>query len=173
MKREQAEEIIQRFAETAAKVLEEHGVVRPIAAFYGKKGGTMLELDDMFAGPDRQRHQRKDAGMGAIQHIMKVEEAEWYILVVEAWTAEMTPEKGVTWDELRKRVPSDLENYEGRREVIWFQFEDHDIGAITARRFITRDEGGKPHAGPLEILGTTGQAEGRMVGLLPPRGKPQ
>jgi hypothetical protein len=54
-----------------------------------------------------------------------------------------------------------------------FQLEAHDLGILSARRLIRRDAAGNGRLGPLVIENRTTDVQGRLVGLLPPRGARQ
>jgi hypothetical protein len=60
-------------------------------------------------------------------------------------------------------------NHPNRVEVLIFQGEDSQEGELTGRRVITR-VGNNVSLGPLEIE-RFARSEGRMIGLLPSRGK--
>jgi hypothetical protein len=172
MKEQHAREMVEGFAKTATQIMAECGQVLPVMFFSGKDGPVTLDLHEMFEGPLEQKHVRKDAGMGAIRQILKAEEADWCLMIVEAWTAEMQAPKGASLEAMRDKVPADLENFQGRVEVVWFQFEDQDCGTLLAKSPIVR-EGDKPRLGPIEWMKPMKESDGRMVGLLPPRGRVQ
>jgi hypothetical protein len=174
MREKDAHTLIESYAEIADKVVEAQGEVLPVMFYSGKDGPTMLDLRDMFAGPPSQKHIRKDAGMAAVRDILKVEDADWCLMIVEAWTATMEAKKGVAIDKQIDALPSGgVEQVLGRQEVVWFQFEDQELGQMLAKRLIIR-ESEKPRLGPLEWMPTgKGESQGRMVGLLPPRGRAQ
>jgi hypothetical protein len=172
MNERDARQLVESFATTADEVLTACGEVLPVMFFNGKSGMTTLDLRDMFTGPREQKHKRKNAGTSAIRHILKQEDADWCLLIVEAWSVEIKPPKGADLDATRDKIPADLEDYQGRVEVVWFQFEDQELGQILAKRPIVR-EGDKPRLGPIEWAGKMKSSEGRMVGLLPQRGRPQ
>jgi hypothetical protein len=54
-----------------------------------------------------------------------------------------------------------------------FQAEDNEAGLITGHREIVRPKNGKPYLGPLQMMPSGMQSEGRLVGLLPRKGSLQ
>lgn len=172
MKTHEAKDLIERYAHVSGVIMDKCGYVSPVAFAGNAKEHLSLDLTDMMAGPKSEKHRRKDAGMAAIRHILKEQDADWFLMIVEAWTVELKEAEGKSLEEARKLVPADLEDYEGRVEVVWFQFEDQECGQILARRKIVRKDG-KSHLEPLEFIKDASQHEGRMVGLLPPRGRAQ
>ncbi len=95
-----------------------------------------------------------------------------YVFIVEAWTlwsADVGAEKAKEGYEKLQQEGGSLEHVPGRREVVMLQAED-DNCMVIATRAIIRPKKGKARLGPLEYSPEFGSHEGRMVGLLPPKG---
>jgi len=94
------------------------------------------------------------------------------LFIDEAWTVEAKTQ------EERERVRAwvaehgGIAGYPDRIEVVSMMCEDADAGQMTASRRIIRKRGHKPRLGPLVIHDMTGaQSEGRLVGMVPQRGR--
>jgi hypothetical protein len=85
-----------------------------------------------------------------------------YVFYDEAWT----------WEGPEIEVPmnKDISQHPDRKEIVHLAGEDYVSGFILASRTITRIEG-KVKLGPLTIANEHSVLEGRMVGLLPPKGR--
>jgi hypothetical protein len=66
-----------------------------------------------------------------------------------------------------------VRNHPDRIEAVAISGEDCECGMRTAHRKIIRPKHGKPYLGPLEMTPRCDRSEGRMVGLLPVKGKMQ
>lgn len=97
--------------------------------------------------------------------------------VDEAWTAQIAAAS----PEQERRAKAEIaimnrigvKHHPDRREVIIIAAEDYITGSLMGFRYILRPEHGKPSLSPLKIEQGWDQAEGRFVGLLPPRGTKQ
>jgi hypothetical protein len=175
MKPNDATELVAAYAEIAGTIMEERGEVLPVMFIGGKDGPAILDLRDMFSGPLAQKDRRKDIGVEAVRDLLAAQDADWCLMIVEAWTANLKPEDvGKDWNEVRKHIPpGGVKDVPGREEVVWFQFEDQELGSRLAKRVIIR-EGDKARLGPLQWMTIErGYSEGRFVGLLPVRGRRQ
>jgi hypothetical protein len=175
MKLLDAQELVTAYAEIAGDIMQEKGEVLPVMFFGGPGGPAMLDLRDMFTGAGGEKDRRKDIGIGAVRQLLQAQDADWCLMIVEAWTATLQPDDaGKDWNEVRKHIPpGGVKDVPGREEVVWFQFEDQELGSRLAKRVIIR-EGDKARLGPLEWMPVErGYSEGRFVGLLPTRGMRQ
>jgi hypothetical protein len=106
----------------------------------------------------------KDISVALVRKALEEFGAVRVLMVDEAWCASGGPET----EELVRRHGS-VEHTPGRTEVIYYHAEDETEGVLAASREIVRDERGAPSLGPLTFT-PSGNASGRMVGMLPRRG---
>lgn len=86
------------------------------------------------------------------------------VLIDEAWQLSGGPEIQELVDET-----GSIENAPGRVEIVLYAAEDEREGFLSASRQILREDG-VARLGPLVFV-EGGRAEGRMVGLLPSKGR--
>jgi hypothetical protein len=106
----------------------------------------------------------KDIGLQLIRQVMKAMKPDAYVYIDEAWVLSGTGP--------REDFPRDISEHPDRKEVVHVFGEDYETGALMARRSITRPENAPAQLGPLEFVSQDYvRMEGRMVGLLPARGR--
>jgi hypothetical protein len=151
------EEFLKRINEVAEKEFFEAGRLTPTYVFFTKKHGIML-IPMTIAD--------KDLAVALIKCAFEEFEAEAYVFYDEAWVWQ------APMGTKREDMPANLSNHPDRKEIIHLTGEDYISGMIMAQRSITRVEGEPPKLGPLEITSKDfSQMEGRLVGLLPQRGR--
>jgi hypothetical protein len=105
----------------------------------------------------------KDTSAAIVRALFILRNVVRCVFIDEAWIAS-------GGKELQGHVEThgQIANWHGREEAIVFVGEDYDTGQLSAHRRLFRHMRGKPTLGPLDII-TFNAAEGRLVGMLPPR----
>jgi hypothetical protein len=150
---EQAKHHIERACEAASAIFLADGEFHLLFHF-GKAGG-----DEQVVMPPPGAD--KDATAMALRGVLAAFDAEWVVVVTEAWTTQLR---------LDEPIPRSLENHPGREEVLIYQLEDRDAGMVGARQQIIREPGKPVRLGPLTAMEIPRASYGRLVGLLPPKG---
>jgi hypothetical protein len=113
----------------------------------------------------------KDTCVAMVRAFFKTKDVVRYVFVDEAWTIERAINDKAELDSIYRHG---VASHPDRVEVVVIQGEDRDCGQIVAHRRIMRPANQRPYLAPLEVLieprGAALQSEGRMVGMLPPRG---
>jgi hypothetical protein len=112
----------------------------------------------------------KDTCVALVRAFFCVKDVVRYIFVDEAWTIERTINDKAELDLIYRHG---VASHPDRVEVVVIQGEDRDCGQLVAHRRIMRPANRQPYLAPLKMmidLRAGGQSEGRMVGMLPPRG---
>jgi len=152
------EEFLRRISEVAEREFFAEGRLTPTYVVFTKKQGIMMIPMNIAD---------KDIAVALIKEAFKEYEAVAYVFYDEAWVWQ------APIGTKREDVPTSLSNHPDRKEVIHLAGEDYISGMIMAQRSITRVEGEPPKLGPLEITsGNFSHMEGRLVGLLPQKGRP-
>jgi hypothetical protein len=147
----QAKQRIERASQAASSVFLETGEFNML--FHFGKG----DYEEVLMPPGGD----KDVVAAALRGVLAAYDAEWVIVVTEAWTAQLRVDEP---------IPESLEEHPGRDEVLIYQLEDRDAGMISAHQQIIREPGKPVRLGELTLMGTPRSSEGRLVGLLPPKG---
>lgn len=129
---------------------------------------------EQFAEPHPQEL-GKDLAAALIRAQFDLLDVIRYVYIGEAWTVD---HRGADHSEVMRFAREQrLHEYPGRLEVVQIQGEDAECGQVMAQRVIHRPAGKPAYLGKLEIIiepGADGiQSEGRLVGLLPVRGRRQ
>lgn len=106
----------------------------------------------------------KDEAAAAIRELLASYGAQWVVVVTEAWRA---------FIRVGEPLPPTLEHRPGRREVLYYQLEDHEAGALSAEQEIIREPGKMVRLAELTFVETPLASSGRLVGLLPTKGRMQ
>jgi len=134
------------------KLFADHGRITPVY--------VVLTGDNLVVIPAPPLD--KDIALRLIREIFAKMQPDAYVFIDEAWVLQGTGP--------REDFPRDISDHPDRKEVVHVFGEDNESGALMARRFIIRPEGAPAQLGPLEFVSHVSM-EGRMVGLLPARGK--
>jgi len=135
---------------------QEEGTLEPTYVVVTQTGVVMVPMPT---------HVNKDFGVFLIRKLFEDLKPLAYVFYDEAWTIDMPA------DTKRDEMPGDLSNHPDRKEIVHLAAEDYVSGYILASRTITRVAGKPVELGPLEIANEHTILEGRMVGLLPPKGR--
>ena len=92
--------------------------------------------------------------------------------VDEAWTANLSADAPAVNLQIAIMNRIGVKAHPDRREAVIIAGEDYVSGSLMGIRYILRPEHGKPSLSPLTI-DRYHNAEGRFVGILPPRGAKQ
>jgi hypothetical protein len=156
------EDFVKDAAGRASVIFEAKGQVLPMLHFVdgdGEESVTPVPMND------------KDEASAFIRAMCAVFQAKRAVFITEAW---MLSEIGGIPDEVMKRTDRHgIRNEPGRIEVILINGEDQAEGLLMATREIIRKGNHKPTLGPLSIMKGMDQAQGRLVGFLPPMGARQ
>ena len=106
----------------------------------------------------------KDMAIDIIRHLFRQMAVVRYVFVCEAWVLAQASDADM---ERIRRLG--VRSHPDRQEAVIFTAEDFDW-SIMAHRTIERLEGRPPCLAPLTFL-PMDVAEGRMIGLLTPKGK--
>lgn len=114
----------------------------------------------------------KDRAIALLRAELELRDIVRFVLMTEAWAVHAKPDAVEHATKLANE--SRLEEHPDRVEIVAFTAEDEKEGVLVGRRLIIRGAV-RPHLGPLEIDNPTEITEhaGRMIGLLPRRGKVQ
>jgi hypothetical protein len=156
------EDFVKDAAGRASVIFEAKGQVLPMLHFVdgdGEESVTPVPMND------------KDEASAFIRAMCAVFQAKRAVFITEAW---MLSEIGGIPDQVMKRTDRHgIRNEPGRIEVILINGEDQAEGLLMATREIIRNGNHKPTLGPLSIMKGMDQAQGRLVGFLPPMGARQ
>jgi hypothetical protein len=108
----------------------------------------------------------KDMAVEAVRQLFRELAVVRYVFVCEAWLLIQPSAEDM---EQVERLGVSVSSHPKRQEAVVFTAEDLDW-AVMAHRMIERREGRPPRLAPLTFL-PFDRAEGRMTGLLTPRGK--
>lgn len=149
-------EMITSASQTCEETFAEEHEIRPMFHAF-TADGNYLVLSPPF--------EDKDHEIMMVREMFKMQDVVRYVFMVEAWTLS----RPLSAKEIE--TTDSIHDHPERVEIVMIQAEDYEAGEIHARRPIIRPANAKPYLGPLEIIGRLERAHGRMVGLLPVRGK--
>lgn len=154
------EKFIKAIDKTACEIFAHVGRLQPIYHIVAENGDVMI-LPAL--SPD------KDVSVAMAQAAMVLFDATRYVFLCEAWVlqTEDQEEMNRVW-----KSGEGIADHPNRIEMIHYQGEDDKEGSLTASRLIVRTEGQSPHLSKL-VFRRDGTSEGRFVGLLPGRERPQ
>jgi hypothetical protein len=151
------EEFLQKVNLVAESEFYEEGCCTPTYVVITPDGMIMMPMPDVGD---------KDFALFLVRKALAKFKAIAYVFYDEAWVLQ-APE-GMN----REDMPTDLRNHPDRKEILHLAAEDYQSGFIIATRAIIREEEKPAKLGPLEMeTSKFAQYEGRMIGLLPPRGR--
>jgi hypothetical protein len=148
-------EFIEFVSEPAKSIFKIEGVLKPMYHAI-KSDGEEIIIPTIL--------QDKDLTVTIIKEIFKELDIVKYVFMSEAWT--LSSEKDKVPPELHKKGISE---HPDRKEIILIMGED-DNGSTMASMDIIRRQDEDPTLGPLVFVSSEWY-EGRMVGLLPQKGK--
>jgi hypothetical protein len=159
-------DLIESASAQAESIFNKTGVVPPV--------WLVTTPDRRVLLPPPPHVRDKDIAMAMIRVALKKLDATACVYVDEAWLLMGRAAKGQAEIEVAK-VRGTIRDHPERVEVVVFNAEDA-TGMLMGYREIIRRPGSRARLGPLELPlqdepRTT--YEGRMVGMLPQRGKPQ
>jgi hypothetical protein len=148
------EKLMRQVSEACDDFMSRNGCVRPMYHIVCREGFHLI-VDPIGD---------KDEIAQKIRALLKVADAVAYAFCDEAWIASYKD------DEVKEGRPNVMpKDRPNREEVVLIQAESEREGELTGiRKIIRKDD--KPTLGPLEIERWTNSA-GRLVGMLPKRGK--
>jgi hypothetical protein len=156
------EEFVKDAASRASTIFEAKGEVLPMLHFVdgdGEESVTPVPMND------------KDEASAFIRAMCAVFNAKRAVFITEAW---MLSEIGGISPEVMERTDRHgVRNEPGRIEVLLLNAEDQHEGLLMATQEIIRKGNRKATLGPLSIMKGMDQAQGRLVGFLPPVGSRQ
>jgi hypothetical protein len=166
MSKRDLEQLIDKASSFAEIMMREKGEVAPIWHMITEGGEELIELTPPL--------ENKDLAIALMKAAFEWLNVVRYVHFTEAWTLDYRGEKArkISADEMQKIVDEGVRNHPDRVEVVMFQAEDNETGLITGHREIIRDKG-KPHLGPMIRFPTNTSSEGRLVGMLPRKGRLQ
>ena len=157
-----------QFCET---IFAQKGEIAPMWHAVQSTGESFVELHP--SGP-----LGKDLASAMIRAQFEILDVVRCIYLGEGWTVDQRGEPGdvnvAAAEEAARR--GKLHLHPGRIEIVMLMGEDYDAGMISAQREIIRPPHRKPYLGPLKIVVQPGDgvsSVGRMVGMLPAKGKRQ
>lgn len=155
-------DFIDGLVEKVRENLERDGYIETVA-FAGHFDGRLTIIPNIARLP-------KDVSSKLIRKIAGKVEADYALFVDEAWTLEATSKTEV--DLLREQY-GEVRNMPNRIDVVMFSLQTHAAQFLGMPKRITIDEAKKRYTfGAVEFEMMDG-AEGRFVGLLPPKGSKQ
>jgi hypothetical protein len=169
MSEQQLLDMIDYASSFAEKLFAAKGEIRP-------RYHAVTANEEVLVVPAPSRD--KDTGVAMVRALFIDRHVVRYVFLDEAWMLGRT-EVAIDDDEMARIMRDGLTNHPNRIEVVMFSGEDAECGMAMARRLIVRPENGKPYLGPFEWTlplrpgRNIHHLEGRMVGLLPPRGPQQ
>jgi hypothetical protein len=153
-------QFVEHAADEAAKLFLANGILRPM---YHAVDGAGNE--HVFMAPPGG----KDRSVAYTRALLKVMDAQRVAYMDEAWVLD-TRETDTAID-VEKIDREGVEAQPGRKEMLAISGEDQDEGLVMLTREIIRD-GDRVTLGP-PVIETFDHSEGRMIGLLTPRGRAQ
>jgi hypothetical protein len=160
MNEQQARKLIEQSSKITEKIFREYGELQaPIIHFKGDYGETAI------TAPTENRYE-KDVAATAIRHILKNDNAEWVLLIAEAWMVALP-----LGQDLDTSPEDSISGHPDRVEVITYQLEDQDLGVMSAKQDIVRIDGQRPYLSELRWDARPTESSGRLVGLLPRKGR--
>jgi hypothetical protein len=163
MSEKQLNALFERASTFAEAAMKHRGEVAPIWHMITSKGEELVELTPQI--DDR------DTAMMIMRTLMELMDVVRYVHFTEAWMLDAR-NRPIHDDEMARIHREGVRNHPDRIEIVQITGEDCECGQRMAHRKIVRPKNGKPYLGPLEIA-PRGQSEGRMVGMLPVRGRMQ
>jgi hypothetical protein len=161
-------QMVDMASDNAERNMREHGEIHQIWHAQMRNGETMV-LSTVL--------ETKDQTAEAVRKVFAEADAVRCVSTHESWYLEPLGE--TEYRQLQKDYYAkgkSMADHPKRKEGVAIFAEDEDGNFITAMRSIIRGRNGdpdsKPILGPLKILETT-RLEGRLVGMLPPRGTKQ
>lgn len=119
----------------------------------------------------------KDTAAAMIRALFELRDVVRYIWMSEAWSVEKHP---LTDADMALIARKGAKAHPDHIEIIAFQGEDEIAGLFTAHRQIIRPKHGRATLGPLKMLTdfqsqrtVPAHSEGRLVGMLPVKGRKQ
>jgi hypothetical protein len=167
MSEQQLRELIAFASDFCDRMFAAKGVIYPMWHAVTSSGEQFVEtttFDD------------KDLSVAMIRALFDIRDVVRYVFMDEAWTLSRL----IRPDEEAMIQREGLSKHPDRVEVVMLSGEDRDCGQLMVHRNIIRPPKGKPYLGPLQSLddlpfmpagGGVEHSEGRMVGLLPVRGR--
>jgi hypothetical protein len=110
----------------------------------------------------------KDTANIFIRSYLELIDAQAVLFTDEAWMLEQMVTPGTNEESLERYKREGISNHPDRTEAIIFSAENRERFML-AQRKIVRPQKGKPYLEPLVICNEN--MEGRLVGLLPPKGR--
>jgi hypothetical protein len=158
------EQFVERASKRIEKIFYRSGQVLPLYHAVRRNGEIMI-----MPAP----HPDKDTAIAMVRALFELEDVVRYVFINEAWTFESGRESAAMQQAIDLAKQGRLSEHPDRKEIVVFLAEDEAGGMLSASREIIRNGGGKAQLGPLTFQREGSQAEGRMVGLLPRKGKVQ
>lgn len=162
MSRKQLDQLVERASTFADEMLKRRGEVAPIWHMITSKGEDIIELT-----PPGDR----DCALMIMRTLMELMDVVRYVHLSEGWMRD-SRDGPIPDEEMEQINRHGVRNDPKRIEVVLIAAEDHEAGYVMSTREIIRPKHGRPYLGPLKAF-PQGQSEGRMVGMLPVRGKMQ
>ncbi len=154
-----AKKLIQSAERKVRKIFDQRGEILPMYHYVREDGAHLVFAPLPFAS--------KDQWVALARAVFEADRAIAYVFINEAWMV-ISPDVDGDYDKY-----GSLEHVPGRKEVALLNAED-DHGILQGHMEIVRPKGQKPYLRKLEFIDADGSTfEGRMVGLLPSKGKLQ
>jgi hypothetical protein len=146
------QELFDLAAENVKGIFEQSGEVLPMwHVVLGNNEHTLISTP-------WSNEEEKTATVFALRRLFRQQRVRRFVLMVEAWVAEVRTEREVYEGPRPSEHPD-------RREVLMISAEDRDGSHIGGVYYILRPEHGPPKLSPLEVKPYE-KTTGRMVGLL-------
>lgn len=153
------EQFVEDVSKYVSAAFDKHGFMTPVYFFIDRAGRQGMFPSPPVGDPD--------FAALIVRKLLADLDVVRVALADEAWTAEI---RTTDPEEVKRLYMQGARCQPNRQEVLMIQAEDAIEGELTAHRIITRKDG-KPVLGELKIEKYS-RSEGRVVGLLPARGKP-